>query len=168
MTRIVFLLSLFFCVQTYAHDYYFAFAEVSYNDMTEKFEATLSVSTHDLESAINSNSVLIKDITLVTDNSPEFLLIEQYLMKHFKVSTSNDVKFSLIGHETSMNGTSNFYFESKPAPISGHIDVHFDLLIDTYQEQQNKITFYYHGESYTRPFNYDIKEQYIKLEKTTK
>ncbi|MGY8927706.1 MAG: DUF6702 family protein [Flavobacteriales bacterium] len=168
MTRIVLFLALFFCSHAYGHEYYFSFAELGYNDMSEKFEATLSVSTHDLESAINSNSVLIKDITLVTDNSPEFLLIEQYLMKHFKVSTSNDVKFSLIGHETSMNGTSNFYFESKPAAISGHIDVQFDLLIDTYQEQQNKITFYYHGESYTRPFNYDIKEQYIKLEKTTK
>ena len=168
MTRIVFLLSLFFCFHAYGHEYYFSFAELGYNDMTEKFEVTLSVSTHDLESAINSNSVLIKDIMLVTDNSPEFLLIEQYLMKHFKVSTSNDVKFSLIGHETSMNGTSNFYFESKPAAINGHIDVLFDLLIDIYQEQQNKITFYYHGESYTRPFNYDIKEQYIKLETINK
>ena len=168
MTRIVLFLALFFCSNAYGHEYYFSFAELGYNDMTEKFEVTLSVSTHDLESAINSNSVLIKDIMLVTDNSPEFLLIEQYLMKHFKVSTSNDVKFSLIGHETSMNGTSNFYFESKPAAINGHIDVLFDLLIDIYQEQQNKITFYYHGESYTRPFNYDIKEQYIKLEKTNK
>ena len=168
MTKIVLILALFFCFHAYGHEYYFSFAELGYNDMTEKFEVTLSVSTHDLESAINSDSVLIKDIMLVTDNSPEFLLIEQYLMKHFKVSSLNNVKFSLIGHETSMNGTSNFYFESKPAAINGHIYVLFDLLIDIYQEQQNKITFYYHGESYTRPFNYDIKEQYIKLEKTNK
>ena len=168
MTRIVFLLSFFFCAQTYAHEYYFAFAEVGYNDITEKFEATLSVSTHDLESGINSDSILIKDIMLVLEDSPEFLLIEKYLKDHFKVKTANNVEFTLIGHETSMNGTSNFYFESKPIPISNHIDVHFDLLIDKFQEQQNKITFYYHGESYTRPFNYYNKEQYIKLEKPNK
>ena len=62
MTRIVLFLALFFCSHAYGHEYYFSFAELGYNDMSEKFEATLSVSTHDLESAINSNSVLIKDI----------------------------------------------------------------------------------------------------------
>ena len=32
-----------------AHEYFFSFAEMEYNDITRKFEITISLTTHDLE-----------------------------------------------------------------------------------------------------------------------
>ena len=42
-----------------AHEFYFAYAELSYNEFTNNLEGTLIFSTHDLEKAIEPNGSLI-------------------------------------------------------------------------------------------------------------
>jgi len=84
---------------------------------------------------------------------------------HFSISTgSRECEFKLIGHEVHNNGSANFYFESKAVELGATIDFQFDLLMDQFQEQQNKITLYYRNKNYTFPFRYNQRKQTFKLE----
>ena len=145
-----------------AHQYFFSFAEIEYNDVSERFEATITATTHDIEKSLS----LELNTTILLDDSDKFKKeVENYLGKHFQI-IMGDVKsqFSMIGHEISMNGTVNFYLESEPIKYKPVIAITFDLLMKDYPEQQNKITFYHRDRSYTRPFLDSKRTQTIILE----
>ncbi len=166
--KILFLLLILFSTSgLFAHNYYFAFAEVEYNDVSQRIEATLSVSTHDLEKAMRiqhaDNADVFNDISTVRKGSEEEAYIESYLLKHFKISADNPCFLKMIGFEVQMNGVTYFYFESTPFKIKQSITFEFDLLMNENELQQNKITFLYRGKSYTRPFLVDKKNQTINF-----
>ena len=41
-----------FSVTSFAHEFYFAYAELTYNELQQRFEGTIIFTTHDLERAI--------------------------------------------------------------------------------------------------------------------
>ncbi len=149
---------------TYAHDYFFAFAEVEYNDVSQRIEATLIVSTHDLESALRrehpSFQSSFNDISTITKENKANKIIEQYLLEHFKISSNSNCSLTMIGFEVQLNGLTNFYFESSPFQLEKKIVFTFDLLMNQFELQQNKVTFLYQGKTYTRPF---LKEETVQI-----
>ena len=149
---------------SFGHEYFFGFAEMEYNDITQKFEATIIVSTHDLERALELAEVNSGDLAKLDAASTEGQAVEQYLNGHFRVSTSQRVKFNLIGSEVFLNGTTNFYFESETVNFNNELNVTFDLLMDVFKQQQNKITLNYRDNSYTRTFLYTERKQLIAIE----
>lgn len=149
---------------SFGHEYFFGFSELEYNDVSRKFECTIIASTHDLERALEKSNVETGDLAKITQGSDGFLAIEKYLNTHFTVSLKEQVKFKLIGSEVHMNGTTNFYFESEAIDITTEVKFSFDLLMDTFQQQQNKITFIYRNNSYTRTFLYNERVQSIIIE----
>ena len=148
---------------SYSHEYFFAFAEVEYNDISKKLEATVTASTHDVENAIRETNSTLKNIESINQGSNDFKIVEDYLLEHFKVSSENESNLKLIGFEVLLNGVTNFFFESIEMNIEDTLHIEFDLLMQQHQEQQNKITFYYRNKTYTRPFLYDVRKQEIKL-----
>ncbi|MDX2361170.1 MAG: hypothetical protein QNK23_10205 [Crocinitomicaceae bacterium] len=145
-----------------AHEYFFSFAELEYNDVSQKFEATLTLTTHDLERAMNADM----DESIVLDDSQDhYELVESYLNRHFRIVTGkSESYFAIIGHEISLNGTVNFYLESAPIDLEETISFTFDLLMDKFSNQQNKITFYHRDRTYTRPFVGTDRTRTINLE----
>jgi len=143
-------------IQLSAHEYFFAFAEVEYNDISQKIEATLSISTHDLEKAMRKqhadNADVFDDLSVLKKNSEEERHLEAFLLKHFKISSENPCFLKMIGFEVQLNGLTYFYFESTSFQLEHKITFTFDLLMNENELQQNKITFLYQGRSYTRPF----------------
>lgn len=148
---------------SYSHDYFFAFAEVEYNDISKKLEATLTASTHDLEGAIRETEKTLNNIESIDKGSDDFKALERYLLMHFKISGEQESNLKLIGFEVLMSGVTNFFFESSQMDLIDSLNIQFDLLMKQHQEQQNKITFYYRNKTYTRPFLYDVRNQEIKL-----
>ena len=148
---------------SYSHDYFFAFAEVEYNDISKRLEATLTASTHDLEGAIRETKTTLSNIESIDKGSEDFKTLEEYLLRHFKISSTQESNLKLIGFEVLMSGVTNFFFESNQMDLKDTLDISFDLLMLQHQEQQNKITFYYRNNTYTRPFLYDVRKQKIKL-----
>jgi len=148
---------------SYSHDYFFAFAEVEYNDISKKLEATLTASTHDVENAIRETKSTLKNIEVINLGSNDFEIVERYLLEHFKVSSNNESNLKLIGFEVLLSGVTNFFFESSQMDLKETLTVEFDLLMQQHQEQQNKITFYYRNQTYSRPFLFDVRKQEIKL-----
>ena len=148
---------------SFAHEYYFAFAEMSYNDISQKLEITITASTHEIEHSLKVE--MEKSIELETCNKEEnHLLLEKYFKKHFKIKTNKITDIQLVGFEVLLNGVTNFYFESKKIELTKEFNITFDLLMKEFKEQQNKITFYYRGKTYTKPFLFDRRTQTIQLE----
>lgn len=136
-----------------AHESFFAFAELEYNEMTNKLEATLSVTAHDLEKYFQKSGKIKGELSKAMMDSTVFKFVENELNKHFYLeldpfgqNSSMDgiemLYFQLEGFEFELNGTLRFYLSSSISrPIETTFGVTFNLLMDTYSEQQNKLTF---------------------------
>jgi hypothetical protein len=147
-----------------AHEFYFSFAEMEYNTISERYELTLIVTTHDLEKALEETGQGIENmLSLSTD---EIVALEEYVNQHLNIACGFERSvFSYLGNEVSLNGTTELFFESAPLPMADNfIEVRYSVLMDHFPEQQNKLTFYYMGETYTAAFTPFKKTQTIRFE----
>ena len=148
-----------------AHEFFFRFAEMEYNAITERFEMTLIVTTHDLERAMEDQEQKIDNVVSLTES--EISNLEAYINQHFVVTcTSVTSHFNYKGNEVYLDGTTQFYFESDPIAVQRQdgIDVYYDLLMERFPDQQNKLTFYFEDRTYTGAFTPMSKKQTIYLE----
>ena len=157
MSKSVYLLCVlfaFFSSTLKAHDTYFAFAEVKYNDLNGRLEATLTVSTHDLERVL-SEKELIKGA--LSSSSMDSLLVSSiatHIQSTFYFSSRDDepLVWEIEGIENTLTGTTNIYLSSAVHEITETFMIHFAIFMDRYPEQQNKMTFIYHDKKTTRVF----------------
>ena len=164
MKFLTFLFLFLLSLSSFGHEYFFGFSELEYNEITQKLEATIIVSTHDLERALAISAVNSGDLTKLKIDSPEVKEVKNYLMNHFVVEANETIKFNLVGSEVFLNGTTNFYFESESIVIKRELKITFDLLMDVFRQQQNKITLTYRDKKYTRTFLYTERKHLIKIE----
>jgi hypothetical protein len=85
-------------------------------------------------------------------------------MNHFVVEAKEKIKFNLVGSEVFLNGRTNFYFESESIEIKRELKITFDLLMDVFKQQQNKITLTYRDKKYTRTFLYTDRKHLLTIE----
>lgn len=137
-------LILFLCTSLFskAHDYFFAFAEVEYNTSTNRFEGTIIFTTHDLEKAIQKEHAEFPIMDTMKVDSKEFAFLKEKILEGFSIVVDGKkLELILVGIENFLTGTSNIYFESETTPVDKDITFEFDLLMDEYEGQQNKISF---------------------------
>lgn len=161
----LFVVSMLFAMISYSHEYYFAFAEMEYNSDSKKLEATLIVSTHDVEHWLQNKGVKVKELE---DHTKDLALQKEFetkLLSGYSVTFEKTmVPLKLIGYEVLDTGLTHFYFSSESIELKGQLTVKFDLLMDDYPEQQNKLTFIYKAKKQSFPFLPATREQIIKLE----
>lgn len=145
----------FICISfaTFAHEYFFSFAEMEYNDITRKFEITITATTHDIEKRYEKEMNERIDLEKYNPTSKTTELMVDYFKTHFQVQTEKEkCILNLIGYESALNGVTHFYFESEAFDITPTLIIKNDVLMDEYPQQQNKITLYYKSKSYTYDF----------------
>lgn len=148
----------------FGHDYYFAFAEVEYNDITQQFEATVSVSSHDLERIFDEKNWSI-DALESPEKTENFDAITEWVLEQFVIhSGEGTVNFNVIGCEVELSGMIRFYMESDPIDVASALNVQFNLLMEDFPEQQNKFTLYYRDRTITKSFLPSAFVQEIRLE----
>lgn len=153
------------CKLTFAHAYYFAFAEMSYNYSEKHYETTLIVSTHDIEHYFQDNGLDVKELEDAVGNDSLLTEMTKLLTKHFQVTVFyKKLNFSSIGYEVKENGMTHFYIHSEPTERTSNLIVSFDLLMNEYPEQQNKITYVEGRDSYTSVFTQTRKRNQIIVE----
>lgn len=138
----------------HAHEYYFAFGEVEYNASTKKLEITLEMSAHDVEFDMKRSGIdLDKHIEDQLKDQAFKKRMETYLAQGFKIS-NGDLAFSLtlIGFDVSPNGMLYAYLESAPVELDTKLTFCFNLLMESFPNQQNKITFIRNNEKQTAVF----------------
>lgn len=159
--------------QSRAHEFYFAYAELAYNEMNQKFEGTLIFTTHDLEKALEPKGSLIGKLEQSDESSPIRAQLEKYINQHLHISygcalDSNafdavcQTQFILEGISPALNGTIECYI-SAPAKLlylpahlglnySTILNVQFDALFESFSGQQNKLTLIYRNQKETLNF----------------
>lgn len=160
-----------------AHPYFFAFAELEYNEMNNSIEATIIASSHDVASVLLDNGIISKSLEEAQKNKNEYVAINDFLNKNFCIHSADSLtlltfdselppqyKFVLDGFEVLLNGDVQFYLSTKIAKPSYQLFVKFDFLMNKYPEQQNKLTFRYRDKKSTYNFLNSTKTQFIKLE----
>jgi hypothetical protein len=150
----------------YAHNYYFSFAEVEYNDFCGCFESSITVTTHDFEQFLRKKNLLNKNLeTSLTDNKLK-QGIEELINEGLQISTGGKkVAFHLEGNEIGLNGLTTFYLSSKPIDLFDEIIFQYNLLMNEFPDEQNKLTFIFRGEKTTLNFIANQFTHSIKLEK---
>lgn len=158
----------------FAHDYFFAFAEVEYDELNGRVEATVTVTTHDFERYLQKKEILQGEINSCLGDSFKLQAIEKELNKCFYLNlnplSENSIMdgiesfhFKLDGFETQLTGTVQFYLSSDLKRPLESFEVTFDLLMNEYPEQQNKLTFINRGQKRTYVFLQTKRTQIIDL-----
>lgn len=160
-TLLILFLSVQHCV--FGHEYFFAYSEVEYNSVTQRFQATIVASAHDIEETWGVSSGTLEALDIDPQNTI-FQTIEHHIRSHFRLnSNEQQVTWALIGCEAYLNDIVHFYLESEPTDPPQKMVFRFDLLMDEYPEQQNKLTFYYNGNTQTGVFLQEQREYQLVL-----
>ncbi len=139
-------------IRTSAHDFYFSFCEIAYNEISQQLEATLIVTTHDFEKYLETNALKDKSLSEIYVNEKEKL--EKIINKHLQLSTNDQdtIYFTLDGIESQLTGASHIYLSAHNIEPFNQLIFMFDLLMDYFPEQQNKLTFIHRGKKDTFVF----------------
>lgn len=151
---------LLFCLFSFAlfsvqaHEYYFAFGEIEYNETTKKFEITLEMSAHDVESDLKRTGVTLdKHIEDQAQNKVFKKQLETYLLNGFSISSGHSpINLSLMGFDVLPNGQLYAYLESSQIELDKELHFKFDLLMELFPNQQNKITLIHQKRKQTAVF----------------
>ncbi len=160
-----------------AHPYFFAFAEVEYNELSQTIEATIIGSAHDVEGVLKEINIISTSLDEARKNKEEYFAINAFLNKHFCIHSADSLslagldsalppqlEFVLDGFEVLLNGDVQFYLSTNIVNPTNQFYVKFDLLMDKFPEQQNKLTIRYRNSKRTFNFLTTTKSQFIRLE----
>ncbi|MFN5418637.1 MAG: DUF6702 family protein [Flavobacteriia bacterium] len=148
-----------------AHQYFFAFAEVEYNQMQECLEGTLILSAHDLEECLIEKGSLNTKFDKLTHDSLSIAILGQELFSDFKFNYQGKViKLAAQDFFLTKNGLIEFYFRSEKIKLEKEFELEFSNLMDEFPQQQNKITFIYNGNKQTASFLNDKRKQKLTIE----
>ena len=151
---------------SFAHNYYFSFAEVEYNDFCGCFESSITITTHDFEQVLRKNNLLNKNLETSLNDYNLKQNIESLINEGFQITLQNrNVEFHIEGNEIGLNGLTTFYLSSKPIDLSEEILFTYSLLMNEFPEEQNKLTFILRGEKTTINFIANQFTHSIKLDK---
>lgn len=168
MKKAFLVLLIFMCLGyfSYAHNYFFSFAEVEYNEFCGCFESSITFTTHDFEQLLSKKNILNKNLESTLNDYQLKQNIETIINEGFQITSENKiVEFQLDGNEIGLNGLTTFFLSSKPIKLSSVILFQYNLLMNEIAEQQNKLTFILRGEKTTMNFIANQVTHSIKLEK---
>ncbi len=165
MKRLLILFTLtFLSFQTEAHAYFFGFAELNYNVEEGEYEGTLILSTHDVEDWLKRKEVPIITLEDHIDDYEIHALMELEIFEGFEVKSNDQgLIFQLIGYEILDNGMTQFYFHSNKTDKGNELDITFDLMMDEFPQQQNKINYIENNRSLTAVFLKEHRQTSISL-----
>lgn len=142
MKGILILFLLFLSAFSFGHDTYFAFAEMEYDEDCSCLEISIKVSAHDLNSIAENQTKnylgLEKTLNSKEGNSN---IIQQIILQGFEINQYQKKIVSFYeGFELNNDGDCFFYFKTEKLE-KGLIDIRFDLFMNTYLEQENKLIY---------------------------
>lgn len=169
MKKALFICCILLASLSHAHESFFAFAEVEYDDLNGRIEATISMTSHDLEKYLQERNFITKGLSVSLEDSVNQELISLEILRHFYFTSLNNapnnenVNFKLEGYEIYLNGKIDFYFSAEIQHTLSIFKLTFDLLMDEFPEQQNKLLFIYRNKKRDYIFLPASKTQLIEL-----
>lgn len=155
-----------------AHEFYFSFAEVEYNEVSGKLEVSLSATAHDFDRYLEKKGIDVNPLESFGTDSLSLKLLEQEINSHliFESTQENTITegtemiwLKLEGMEVLLNGIVYFYMSASVSQIPDELTIKFNLLMSVFSDQQNKMAFKYREQKYDLIFLKHEPSQTIKL-----
>lgn len=148
-----------------AHNYYFGFAEMQYNEVNHTLETTVVLSAHDFEDVLLKKGLISKSLEYLTADSAAIAAVAKEVLQGFELKIGGkSVRFESLGFEVTRNGMINVYLLAENIALSKEFQLSFTCLMDVFPEQQNKMTFIYQSQKYTAVFLQHQKSAVIQLQ----
>jgi len=161
MKHILLVFSFFLISFSHAHDYFFAFAEVEYDEYNARVEATIVMTTHDFEAYLIKKNIISKELSFYKNDSIILKQVENEILQHFSLNSLSVGKLTMEGFETQLTGMIQIYLTAPILSPSEGLDIQFDLLMDDFKEQQNKLTFIYRDQKTSYVYLQNKRSQHI-------
>lgn len=127
----------------FAHEFFFSFAEMQYNAELKRYEVSIQATGHDVEDFIKSKGEDLPALEKCIGNPLAENILESYIVKHFQVKVNGKpISFTLIGLEVNIKDEVIFYLKSNTLDKPTSLEIMYDLLMDFFPDQQNKLTIY--------------------------
>ena len=125
----------------YAHDTFFSFAEMQYNQDCQCLEISLSVSSHDLEEKMESLVKNYKSLETSFKIESNRKQISEFIRDGFAIfQNKKEIKLIMMGYELLEDGSCSLYFTSQVLKKE-NITMKYDLFMQEFSEQQNKLQY---------------------------
>lgn len=133
---------LFLSLNVFGHDYYFSFAEIEYDAEHSCLLMSIKVATHDLEYYYQKKTGETKSIEKAFAVDSCTKKITKFLQEGLSINQSSvPVVMTLEGKTTGKDGFTYFYYKSDKIDPKIGLTVKYDLFMDIFTEQQNKVNF---------------------------
>jgi hypothetical protein len=143
MLKRIAILSLIGILTMSMHEYYFSFGEIQFSKEENRFEVSLTCSGHDLEGYLKDKGIEIPKFEECVESPVHQKKIETILTDKFKVYVDNKpILLELIGMEVNTKDQAVFYLASRKLEKPESFQVKYNLLMDYYPAQQNKLTVF--------------------------
>ena len=155
---------LFMTLNVFGHDYYFSFAEIEYDADQSCLLMSIKVSTHDLDYYNQKKTGESRSIEKAFEMDSCTRKIMKFIQEGITISQiSVPIALNLEGRTISKDGFTYFYFKSdKIDPMIG-LTVKYDLFMDIFTEQQNKINFIVNHQTKSYEFLLFHREHQINI-----
>ena len=128
---------------SFGHAYYFAFAEMQFNEESSRFEISIRATGHDVEDYMKHIGQDVGQLEKANSNPVAKKQLETMLQQHFVITVNNQpIILDLVGVEINAKDEAIFYLTSRKMKQPKRIEITFDLLMNLFEEQQNKITVF--------------------------
>jgi hypothetical protein len=143
------------------HAFHTSITEMRYNPKEKSFEVSLRVFTDDLEKTLSTNNQNKKFVIENTDKNDPF--IEQYVRKHFVVTTPKNQKliYQFVGKEKEGDATWIYLEMPVNEPIKGS-KIQNDVLIDMFDDQTNIVNIFVNNDK--KSYLFTVKNQVFVVE----
>jgi hypothetical protein len=128
------------------HEYFLGFAEMQFNDKSKKLEISIAVTGHDLEQYLDEKEVNVPKLEECINQPIHLAKIEKEIQNGFQVNVGDkSLHLDLIGMEVNNRDQAIFYLTSREIEKPKELTVRFDLLMNYFIKQQNKLTVFKNG-----------------------
>ncbi|MCE3294652.1 MAG: hypothetical protein K0R65_366 [Crocinitomicaceae bacterium] len=161
---IILLFTLFSGTSSFAHQYYFGFAEVEYNRMDEQLQGTIILSAHDLEDALLKRKVISSKFDKMGHDIATIEALANEIFQNFKCyHKGREIALQGLDFFLTRNGLIEIYFKSEVFVLEDALEFEFSSLMEEFPEQQNKITFILEGNKQTAVFLQDKRRNSLEI-----
>ncbi len=155
---------LFLSLNVFGHDYYFSFAEIEYDAEQSCLLMSIKVSTHDLDYYYQKKTGESKSIEKAFEIDSCTRKIMKFIQEGLTINQiSVPIALTLEGRTTSKDGFTYFYFKSDKIDPKIALTVKYDLFMDIFTEQQNKINFIVNHQTKSYEFLLFHREHQINI-----
>ncbi|MGV3629680.1 MAG: DUF6702 family protein [Bacteroidota bacterium] len=161
---IALLFALSWGMNSFAHQYYFGFAEVEYSRMDEQLQGTLIFSAHDLEEVLLKKKAISSKFDKLGHDAATMAAIGQELFQTFRCYyAGKEIRLEALDFFLTRNGLIEIYFKSEQFIPENQLEFEFSTLMEEFPEQQNKITFILDAEKQTAVFLQDSRRRQLEI-----